>query len=108
MIKSKHNTVKSWKKNCILIDTNKLKDEAIYNLDIILKLNKRIIRGTVYNTSGFPVANAVIVITEFDYGTKFKRLLGYCYTDRNGKYVACIEISPYYFYEIDIYSPLDI
>lgn len=106
VMKKNSDTVDAWKREYILINMNKFKCKSIYNLDIILKLNKRIIRGTVYNICGVPIANAAVEISEFDYSYRFRKIVGYTFTDNLGRYVICIEISSFSFYEIDIYSPL--
>lgn len=91
----------------ICINTDKLNPEIQYNLDIILKLNKRIIEGTVYNQNKLPSVAAVIEVVQINCETNIRKTMGYSYTDNKGQYLFCIENKPHVFYELFIYSPLD-
>ena len=91
----------------ICINTDELNPETQYNLDIILELNKRIIKGTVYNQNKRPSIGAAIEVVQIDYKTNTKQTIGYSYTDNKGQYLFCIENKTHVFYELFIYSPLD-
>lgn len=93
-------------KTSICINTDKLNCGTQYNLNIILKSNKRIIKGTVYNKNKIPKVGAAIEVVEVNCKTNSKKIVGYSYTDTRGKYLFCIENLPHVFYELFIYSPL--
>lgn len=91
----------------IYINTDKLNCGTQYNLNIILNLNKRIIRGTVCNKIKRPSVGAAIEVIRINRKTNIKKIIGYAYTDNKGKYLFCIENLPNVVYELSIYSPLN-
>jgi hypothetical protein len=101
--------MRSCEKKSILIKTNNLNCRIKYNLNIILNSNRRvIIKGVVYNTKKQPSIGAAIEIIQIDLRSMTKKILGYSYTDSKGEYLFSIEVLPYMFYEIAVYSPLNI
>lgn len=94
-------------KKTIYINADKLKCGTQYNLNIILKLNKRIIKGTVCNKNRMPSVGAAIEVVAINRKTNSKSIVGYAYTDDKGKYLFCIENLPNVIYELSIYSPLN-
>jgi hypothetical protein len=101
------NIFKRCGKMSICINTDKLNSETQYNLNIILRLNKRIIRGTVYNQKRLPSVGAAIEVVQMNCKTNIKKIMGYSYTDSKGQYLFCIEVLSHMVYEIAIYSPLN-
>lgn len=91
----------------IYINTDKLNCGTQYNLNIILNLSKRIIKGTICNKNGIPSVGAAIEVVAINRKTNSKSIVGYAYTDKKGKYVFCLENLPNIIYELAIYSPLN-
>lgn len=98
------------KKTSILIETNNLNCRTKYNLNIILNSNRRrvIIKGIVYNAKKHPSIGAAIEVTQINYKSNTKEILGYSYTNNKGEYLFAMEILPHTVYEFAIYSPLNI
>ena len=92
--------------NSITLENSKLKEAMYYHLNIMLKGKRlQIIKGTVYNQKQKPSRGAVIQVTQIS-NLNRRSILGYCYTDENGKYLFAIEAQPYMKYEIAVYAPL--
>jgi len=90
-----------------MIKGSELSPNIYYDLHIILNNKKhQIIRGTVYNQKKKPSAGAIIQVTQISNRNDSRSILGYSYTDEDGKYVFAIEALPYMKYEIAVYAPL--
>ncbi|WP_271810104.1 hypothetical protein [Clostridium beijerinckii] len=93
----------------ILINTNNLDSRVNHKLNIIMTPRKRvIIKGFAYNAKMQPISGAAVEVIEVDYKENIRKVLGYTYTDNEGEYVLSIEALPEMFYEIVVYSPLNI
>ncbi|WP_333860856.1 hypothetical protein [Clostridium sp.] len=101
-------TIELYKKNPIIINSNNLNPCRKYNLNLILKEHERvIIKGTVYNLNKMPSIGAAIEVIRVNYSSNARETIGYAYTDNKGKYLFSLEILSNIFYEMNIYSPLN-
>ncbi|MFL0197711.1 hypothetical protein ACJDU8_19380 [Clostridium sp. WILCCON 0269] len=101
-------TIELCGKTSVLINTSNLNHCRKYNLNIILKCYKRvIIKGTVYNPNKLPSIGAAIEIIQVNFGSDIRKIIGYSYTDNKGEYLFSLEVLPDIFYEMNIYSPLN-
>lgn len=101
-------TIELCEKTSILINTNNLNYCSKYNLNIILKCHRRvIIKGTVYNSNKLPSIGAAIEVIQVSSGSDIRKIIGYSYTDNKGEYLFSLEVLPDIFYEMNIYSPLN-
>lgn len=92
----------------IIIDSCNLLCGQIYHKNITLEnSSKSIIRGHVYDYNKMPCAGAVIEIIEINPSTNERTVLGYSYTDKNGKYLFALDTFLCTLYEFAIYSPLN-
>ncbi|APM41293.1 hypothetical protein BS101_13885 [Clostridium kluyveri] len=102
------NTIELCGKRSILINTNNLNHCSKYNLNVILKCHKRVIvKGTVYNSNKIPSIGAAIEVIQVNCDSNVKKIIGYAYTNNRGEYLFCLEVLPDIFYEMNIYSPLN-
>lgn len=107
--KNSNKKVNMCSKNSILINTSNLNSRASHKINIIMVPRKRvIIKGVAYNVRKQPIAGAAVEVIEVDYKENIRKILGYSYTDNEGEYVLSIEALPEMFYEIVVYSPLNI
>jgi hypothetical protein len=54
-----------------------------------------------------PSIGAAIEVIRVNYSSNARETIGYAYTDNKGKYLFSLEILSNIFYEMNIYSPLN-
>lgn len=96
-----------FKKASFIVEGAKLHYNRNNHINIKLDSQKfQIIKGTVYNQKKKPCEGAVVQIIQMSCRDKSKYLLGYVFTDENGRYLFALEAKPCMIYELAIYSPL--
>lgn len=91
----------------IMIKGAKTREDVHYNFNILLNNKKvQIIKGTVFNQKQEPSKGAAIQVTQISNINNRRSILGYSYTDENGKYLFTIRALPRMRYEIAVYAPL--
>lgn len=90
----------------IILDSRCLLEHEHVKLNVIIrKKNNTLIQGIVYNPQDIPIQNACVEIIRKNKEND-EEILGYVFTNGEGKYGVVLEIDPCSEYIFNVYSSL--